>query len=94
MPRGNKHDTITIPDETLREILHSPEVVAELTQAADKIVAAVDSMTGTEENFGVTLQNWSPTRSSRARALVHPITSKGIHLEVKESLLIKARAAF
>jgi hypothetical protein len=74
-------------DQTHRELLHLPEVVAQLVQIATNI--ATQAETGhTPGSYGVVLQNKKTTK--RARALVHPTSGGGIHLELTQHLMLKA----
>ena len=89
------------------ELAHHPAVVARITELAQKIVdmASVGHHAthaglhplklGIEGNhpshFGVHVQNFPKTKHPRAFAM--PIDSAGIHLELSQSLLIKAAAS-
>ena len=66
---------------------HHPDVVAQLAQMATKIAAAAENG-HTPGSYGVIVQNKHNTH--RARALVHPTSGGGIHLELTQHLMLKA----
>jgi hypothetical protein len=89
------------------ELLHHPAVVAQITELAQKIVDHASSghhVTETSKHpfklgiqgehpshFGVHVQNFPKSKHPRAFAM--PIDSAGIHLELTQSVLIKAAAS-
>lgn len=70
-----------------RELRHLPEVVARITDLANKVVEATEH----PDLFAVLVQNNPGTQ--RARALVHPVGHEGIKLELSESVLVKIIAS-
>lgn len=65
---------------------HSQQVVDKITALANQIVQA----TGSPDDFEVLVQNEDNTM--RPRAFAKPRTGKGIRLELRDSVLIKAIA--
>ena len=66
---------------------HSDQVVQRITELANKIVQS----TGSPDDFEVLVQNDPDTM--RPRAFAKPRTGKGIRLELRDSVLIKAVAS-
>jgi hypothetical protein len=79
--------TVKIAPGMAKELRHHPAVVAQLAQLAAKIAATAEAG-HTPGSYGVIVQNKPSTR--RARALVHPTSGGGIHLELTQHLMLKA----
>jgi hypothetical protein len=85
-------DTTIKPVTGLGRLLrHHPDVVAQLAQIAAEIAekAGAGHKAG---RYGIIVQNRKDTK--RARALVHPTDSGGIHLELTQHLMLKAAASY
>jgi hypothetical protein len=77
-------------EEQQRALMHLPGIVAKITALAQKIADAAG--TGhSSGDFGVIVQNDPGT--SRPRAFALPTNGGGIHLELTQSLLLKAVAS-
>lgn len=77
-------------DEQQRALLHHPAIVARITALAQQIADAAGTGHSTGD-FGVIVQNDPDTARPRAFAL--PTNGGGIHLELTQSLLLKAVAS-
>lgn len=85
-----------ISSEQIQQLLHSPEIVAQITALANKLCDAANSIDPTPANskkqhgpnFAVTVQNSPSTR--RPRAYVRPVGKTGLHVEAGQSVLMKA----
>ena len=84
--------TVTVkPSDDLKGNLnHHPAVVAQITALAQKI-ADHANIGHKEGDFGIHVQNFPHSRHARAFAL--PMNGGGIHLELTQSLLLKAVAS-
>jgi hypothetical protein len=69
-----------------REIRHSPAVVAAITKKANECLNLIEK----SDDFRVIV---STGGESRARAYVAPRNNAGIHLELADSVLLKAAAS-
>lgn len=69
-----------------RKIRHSPAVVAAITKKANEMLSLIEK----SDDFRVIV---STGGESRARAYVAPRNNAGIHLELADSVLLKAAAA-
>jgi hypothetical protein len=92
-----------LTDEQHRAIRHMPMVVAHITAKAEEMLGLVDAMCLSE----LTSKRWKNSQkmghfdvvvsdspdNTRPRAYVHPIDSKGIHIEMTHHVLLKAAAA-
>lgn len=80
-----KPGTSTLEDHVA--LRHSPKVVAQITNLADRIV----DLTGSPDDFEVVVQDDPETH--RPRAFAKPKTWHGIRLELRDSVLLKAVAS-
>jgi hypothetical protein len=74
-------------DEQHRALMHHPGIVAQITKIAHQIALAAGAGHSAGD-FGVIVQNKHDTK--RARAFALPTNNGGIHLELTQSLLLKA----
>lgn len=86
-----KVETKIKPTSGLGKLLrHHPDIVAQLAQIAAGIATKANA--GHKPGrYGIIVQNNHNTK--RARVLVHPTDSGGIHLELTEHLMLKAAAS-
>lgn len=70
-----------------RAIRHSPQVVAHITALANLMLGSIEK----DQHFKVVVQN--DPNTSRPRAYVAPADSAGVHLELTDSVILKAAAA-
>jgi hypothetical protein len=68
---------------------HHSNVVAVLTDIATQVAASAEAG-HKEARYGIIVQNKAHT--NRARALIHPLNSAGIHVELTQHAMLKAAA--